>query len=98
MSDNLKFNKRLKSKFKELGLNTYSKYDNYDAIDVPRSDAIPSDYDGVCGVPVTFMTKYNPEQFEIVGSLITNNPELYSYGVPYVNGKKVYARILVKRR
>ena len=44
----------------------YAHYDNYDAIDVPFVECIPSDYDGVMGVPITFMGKYNPEQFEIV--------------------------------
>ena len=59
MEDNLKFNKLIK----EVG---YQKYDNYDAIEVPRTEAIPSDYDGVMGVPISFLSKYNPDQFEIV--------------------------------
>lgn len=62
LEDNLKF-----SKHKEIIENGYKKYDNYDAIDVPYSDSIPSDYDGLMGVPLTFMDKYCPEQFEIVG-------------------------------
>ena len=45
----------------------YPKYDNYDAIEVPFTDAIPSDYDGVMGVPISFLDKYCPEQFEILG-------------------------------
>jgi len=57
--ENLKFNKGVK----DVG---YQKYDNYDAIEVPRTDAIPSDYDGVMGVPISFLSKYNPDQFEIV--------------------------------
>ena len=94
MSDNLKF-----SKHKEIkGKQSYDKYDNYDAIEIPFTDAIPSDYTGVMGVPITFLDKYNPDQFEIVGSLITNNPENYSFGVPFINGKKVYARVLIKHR
>ena len=44
----------------------YRKYDNYDAIEVPFTDAIPSDYDGMMGVPITFLDKYNPKQFEIL--------------------------------
>jgi len=64
LSDNLKF-----SKHKEIkGNDSYEKYDNYDAIDVPFADAIPSDYDGVMGVPISFIDKYCPEQFEIVGA------------------------------
>jgi hypothetical protein len=55
------------SKHKEIKGIGYKKYDNYDAIDVPYSDAIPADYDGLIGVPLTFMDKYCPEQFEIVG-------------------------------
>lgn len=63
MSENLKF-----SKHKEIrGKSAYDHYDNYDAIEVPYSDAIPSDYDGAMGVPITFLDKYNPEQFEILG-------------------------------
>ncbi|MDP3769670.1 MAG: adenine-specific methyltransferase EcoRI family protein [bacterium] len=61
ISDNRKFNKKLQGK------QAYEKYDNFDAIEVPFVDAIPSNYDGVMGVPVSFLDKYNPEQFEIVG-------------------------------
>ena len=65
MRENLKF-----SRHKEIkGKDSYVHYDNYDAIDVPFTDAIPSDYDGVMGVPITFLDKYSPEQFEIVNAL-----------------------------
>ena len=64
MAKNLKF-----SKHKEIrGKKGYDKYDNYDAIEVPFTDAIPSDYDGVMGVPISFLDKYCPEQFEILGA------------------------------
>jgi hypothetical protein len=64
MADNLKF-----SKHKEIkGKAVYDRYDNYDAIEVPFTDAIPSDYEGVMGVPITFLDKYNPDQFEILGA------------------------------
>lgn len=64
MSDNLRY-----SKHKELrGKAGYDHYDNYDAIEVPYTDAIPSDYDGVMGVPISFLGKYCPEQFEIVNA------------------------------
>ena len=64
MKENLKY-----SKHKEIkGKRKYDKYDNYDAIEVPFTDAIPSDYDGVIGVPVSFLDKYNPDQFEILGT------------------------------
>ena len=46
----------------------YPKYDNYEAINVDRVDKIPVDYDGIMGVPITFMDKYNPDQFEIIGA------------------------------
>ena len=49
------------------GKTAYDRYDNYDAIEVPFTDAIPSDYDGVMGVPISFLDKYCPEQFEILG-------------------------------
>lgn len=63
MADNLRY-----SRHKELkGKPAYDRYDNYDAIDVPYTDAIPSDYDGVMGVPISWVDKYCPEQFEIIG-------------------------------
>lgn len=69
--DNLRY-----SKHKEIrGKESYQKYENYDAIEVPYYDAIPSDYDGIMGVPVTFIDKYCPEQFEILG--MTENLDLY---------------------
>lgn len=61
MKDNLRFNNTIK----ELG---YREYDNYEAIEVPKTVAIPSDYKGVMGVPISFLDKYNPDQFEIIGS------------------------------
>lgn len=64
MADNLRF-----SKHKELkGSKGYLRYDNYDAIEVPFTDAIPSDFNGMMGVPITFLDKYNPDQFEILGT------------------------------
>lgn len=64
MADNLKF-----SKHKEIkGKAAYNRYENYDAIEVPFTDAIPGDYDGVMGVPISFLDKYNPDQFEILGT------------------------------
>ena len=69
MVHNLKFNNKLKKKFEmEYGVAEYPRYDNYDAIEVPFTECIPSDYDGVMGVPITFLDKYNPEQFEILGA------------------------------
>jgi len=63
MAENLKY-----SKHKEIkGKKSYDVYDNYDAIEVPFTDSIPSDYDGVMGVPISYLDKYSPEQFEILG-------------------------------
>ena len=72
----------------------YPKYDNYDAINVDKTANIPCDYDGVMGVPITFMDKYNPEQFEIVDTSTVAMPK----GAPYINGKRIYERILIRRR
>ena len=55
------------SKHKDIRGKGYVHYDNYDAIEVPYTDAIPSDYDGAMGVPITFLDKYCPDQFEILG-------------------------------
>ena len=67
MSHNLKFSKKLRKKLeKDFGEIAYPKYGNYDAIEVPYSENIPSDYDGVMGVPITFLDKYAPEQFEVL--------------------------------
>lgn len=62
MADNIKF-----SKHKEIKGQKYARYDNYNAIEVPFADAIPNDYNGVMGVPISFLDKYSPEQFEILG-------------------------------
>lgn len=68
--DNIKF-----SKHKEVRGSGYQRYDNYDAIEVPFVDAIPADHDGLMGVPITFLDKYNPEQFTIVGTLESSDPD-----------------------
>ena len=68
--DNIKY-----SKHKEVRGVGYRKYDNYDAIEIPYTDAIPGDYKGVMGVPISFLDKYCPEQFEILG--MCENEDLY---------------------
>lgn len=93
MSDNKRFNKKLEKKEK-----TYQKYDNFEAIEIPYTDAIPSDYEETMGVPITFLDKYNPNQFEIIGIMATTKISEYNFGYPYVNGKKVFARILIKKK
>jgi len=76
----------------------YPKYDNYDAINVDKTKNIPEDYMGVMGVPVSFLDKYNPDQFDIIGidRYVEDNPD---YGKRFkINGKEIYARILIKRK
>jgi hypothetical protein len=81
MADNLRFNKKMKSK------EAYDKYDNYDAIEVPFTDAIPRDYHNIMGVPITFLDKHNPDQFEIIE--LGNSRENFTPNKDYINPKKV---------
>lgn len=80
--------------YKKYTPEEYPQYDNYDAINVNKALEIPSDYDGVMGVPITFLDKYNPEQFEIVGNEYDLN---IPKGRGYVNGKRMYSRVFIKR-
>ena len=85
----------------------YQKYDNYDAINVGRTNQIPMDYDGIMGVPISFLDKHNPDQFEIIGLLaggysqeIVGIPKTWDKkeGRGVINGKVVFARILIKAK
>ena len=87
MADNLKYNKKIEG-------NPYQKYDNYDAIEIPYVDAIPSDYAGVMGVPITFLDKYCPEQFEIVRFRHGNDDK----DLKLPSGKCPYFRILIRHK
>ncbi len=89
MENNLKYSKH--KKIREKG--RYDKYDNYNAIEVPFTDAIPADYNGVMGVPISFLHKYCPEQFEIVKFRKGNDGKDLSIG-----GKCPYFRILIKNK
>lgn len=97
MEDNIKFSKHKNVKGQE-----YQKYDNFDAIEVPYTDSIPSDYKGVMGVPISFLDKYNPEQFEILGcSYAYGRPEGWDENINMsvsINGKHVYKRILIQHK
>jgi len=100
MSENLKF-----SKHKEIkGKKKYDKYDNYNAIEVPFTDSIPCDYNGVMGVPISFLDKYNPDQFEILGLAAGNIrglagiPSKTGKDGPYMNGKLKYGRIFIRHK
>ncbi len=103
-SDNRKFNKT--REFKEKG---YPKYDNYDAIEVAQVQTIPSDFEGVMGVPITFLSKYNPEQFEILGSrrwakskllesIYCGDKTLETDFSTFVQGRETYDRIFIRHR
>ena len=101
MADNIKY-----SKHKEIKGKKYAAYDNYDAIEIPFTDAIPSDYEGVMGVPISFLDKYCPEQFEIMGCTESEGKG-FSNGIfkagsqvaqPMVDGNKVYKRIFIRKK
>jgi hypothetical protein len=66
----------------------YPKYDNYDAINVDKVKLIPCDYKGIIGVPITFLRKFNPDQFEIIGLNVKG----------LINDKKIYSRIMIKTK
>ena len=80
----------------------YPRYDNYDAIEVSRTADIPIDYDGVMGVPISFMDKYNPEQFEILGcSYVYGDPGCHISGTSWgtkIGGRDIYKRLFIRRR
>ena len=90
MEDNIMY-----SRHKEIKGIGYQRYDNYDAIEVPFTDAIPSDYEGVMGVPISFLDKYCPEQFDIVGNEYDLN---LSKGRGYVNGVRMYSRVFIRKK
>lgn len=101
MADNIKF-----SRHKDIRGHEYQRYDNYDAIEVPYTDAIPGDYDGVMGVPITFLDKYCPEQFEILGhehdidgkgTSICMVDNRFGNQFAVNNGRGVYKRILIRK-
>ena len=100
MADNLRFNKKMQGKA------AYETYDNYDAIEVPFTNAIPSKYDGVMGVPISFLDKYSPEQFEILGATESEGKgfsnglwdETSKVSQPLVRSVRVYKRIFIQHK
>ena len=89
----------------QASLERWPRYDNYDAIEVGKVKDIPVDYAGVMGVPITFLDKYNPEQFEIIGGTANGQvPDHYkigdyrTYNNPFLGDKRVYQRILIRAR
>ena len=93
--------------YKSYSPEEYPTYDNYDAINVSKTADIPCDYDGVMGVPITFIDKYNPDQFEILGMSASAGYNADIVGIPFkgdkdarplINGKNTYARIFIKKK
>lgn len=85
------------SRHKDIKGKGYAKYDNYDAIEVPFVDAIPSDYNGAMGVPITFLDKYCPEQFEILGVFNHGSDGPWDFATATVNGVDKYKRLAIRR-
>lgn len=100
MDENKKY-----SRHKEVKGIGYKHYDNYDAIEIPYTDAIPCDYDELMGVPISFIDKYCPEQFEIIG-ITENNENLRPYLIsgcekydrPYLDGFRKFPRLLIRKK
>lgn len=83
----------------------YPKYDNYNAINVDKTKDIPCDYFGAIGVPISFLDKYNPKQFEVIGisanGQVENNLKIgdyRTYNNPFLGSRKVYQRLFIKRK
>ena len=83
--------------WKEYNDKEYPKYETYDAIEVSKVTNIPINYNGIMGVPISFMSKYNPEQFEIVGEFNHGSDNIFDLAKPIINGKELYPRIAIRR-
>lgn len=97
---NMATTKRLEEMILTKNYNTidYPTYDNFDGIEVSRVVNIPKDYKGIMGVPITFLDKYNPDQFEVLNCSAFADPDYFGCGALYVNSKKTYARILIRQK
>ena len=109
MEDNRKFNKKI-----QKNPDAYESFENYNAIEVPNTDAIPVDFNGIMGVPISFLDKYSPEQFEIIwqasgntrASAPTDILAELGYvihpddrgGCSIVNGRRTYDRIFIRHK
>ena len=78
-------------------IKTLQKYETYDAIEVSKVTNIPVNYNEIMGVPISFMSKYNPEQFEIVGEFNKGSDNIFDLAKPVINGKELYPRIAIRR-
>jgi hypothetical protein len=99
---NLDFSKRHEDLilYKKYSPDKYPRYDNYDAIEVSKTQQIPMDYQGAMGVPITFLTKYNPNQFELIGCNrgVDQDPDgIYGRG-SFLNGKETFKRLFIRNR
>ncbi|MDE2651485.1 MAG: modification methylase, partial [Chloroflexota bacterium] len=81
--------------YKRYNPEEFPHYDNYDAIEVSKTKEIPYDWDGAMGVPISFLDKHSPEQFEILGADTDFTGKLGRF---YVNGRRLYARIVIRRK
>lgn len=84
--------------FKQYTPEEYKKYDTYDAIEVSKVKLIPYDFDGVMGVPITFLNYYNPEQFEIIGEFNHGSDSDFDLAAPIIDGTQLYPRIAIKKK
>lgn len=84
--------------YKHYNPDEYPKYDNYDAINIDKTCDIPCDYDGCMWVPITFLDKYNPDQFEILGDSRFHDGQEFSDDINILNGKALYRRLLIRRK
>ena len=84
--------------YKTFSSEDYPKYDNFDAIECCPTANIPMDYEGLMGVPITFLDKYNPDQFEIIGILNHGCDSEYDLAKPILKGKEKFSRILIRRK
>lgn len=84
--------------YKTYNETEYPKYDNYDAINIDKTKDIPMDYYWIMWVPITFLDKYSPEQFEIIWQMATTKISDFNYGYPYIKWNKKFARILIKNK
>ena len=83
---------------KTFNIEDYPKYDNYNAIEVSRTVNIPIDYDGIMGVPISYITKHNPQQFSIVGIFNHGTDHEFDLAKPILNGRELFPRIAIKSR
>lgn len=100
MADNVKYSRHQAVRGQE-----YQKFDNFDALAIPYVDSIPADYEGVMGVPVSYLDKHNPDQYQLVGMTAYGQvpPDLMlpfqeGHHRPYLNGDAIFQRVLIRKK